>query len=114
MSFWDHRRRHLAREPELPVLARVPVRAGAVREAQALGPDAAVDDPDDHVLAGVADAAGHVPQATLVAEPQEGRSGRRVQGLLLVLRHRDDVAATGELAGLGRREPGREAVEGVD
>ena len=91
----------------------------AVRDARVLGPDAAVDDSDDHVLAraagllGAAGAAELVPQSVGVGEAEERRRRGGVEGESLVGRDGQHVGQSGHLGGRGRREPSREAVERV-
>ena len=99
---------------ELAVLGGVAVLAGPVREAQALRPDARVDDPDDDVLAGAADAAELIPEAARRGQAEEVRRRRRVDRVELVRRDRRDARLGGQLGRLGLGQLRGEAVVRVD
>ncbi len=95
---------------ELAVLGGVAVGAGAVGEARALGPDAAVDDADDDAFAG---GAGLLPEAVAARQAEEVRRRRRVERARLVLADRQHAGRHRQLGGLRLGELGGEAVEGV-
>ena len=98
---------------EFAVPGGVAVHAGAIGETQALGPDTAVDDPDDDTLTGAAHAAELRPEAARCVESEEGGGGGRVLRGGLVLGDRYDARHARQGCGLLGRHLGREAVEAV-
>jgi hypothetical protein len=76
-----------------------------------LGPDAAIDDADDDVLAGGALAAELRPQAAGLIQAEEGRGVGGGQFARHVRRHRDHVGARHQGAHFGIGQHGGKAVQ---
>ena len=98
---------------QLAILGAVAVEAGAVRIAQALGPDAAIYDTDDDVFTTATDPAELIPQSAGISQAEEGRGGRSVEGLQLVRRHGQHALNRSHLSGLLGAQLSGEAVEAV-
>ena len=94
---------------ELGVLGAIAVDVGAVGEAGVLGPDAAVDDADDNVLAfGFGS-----PESDRPGQAEERRRTGRVHLANFILRDRKHTRHLRQLLRLGRGQIGGEAIENV-
>ena len=96
---------------QLTVFGGVAVRSGAVGEAQALRPDAAVDDADDDAFSPVTPVVVQRPVGP-VRPRKAGRRGR-VDSRDLVLGHGEHTAGRRELPACGSGQLRRESVEDV-